>query len=396
MLNWKNNFSPRSDNRNIGTMAALMHSLRDQTAALAFQEEVCQSPETFAVWKNKVILQLKNRLQMPPFTEEDPPVLLSSSPREGYTLERWEFYPDPYSAVPVLILRPDGLKEKVPGVLCCPGSVASKELLAGEPVPENANMRRYKFPDRNCQALHCVKNGYIAAAIDNPGMGETAERADDNEETQGRSRLKLVQGLINSGRNYLGLSVFQKLRFLEHFRKMPGVDPARLGIMGHSLGSECALCTALLDEGIKVLIYNDFVCDSRRRYVAVTELKNEEIRDDGSWHFVPGMWQDFGFQDLLAAFAPKFLAINEGGAEEFLNTVRKSYEGNHVPERLQIHYYPKFADREKVQKNLPLYGLDHDGFYLLYSAVDAPDHSFRPEAAVAMLKKAFAQQEKEN
>lgn len=393
MLHWKNNFAPRNDNRNTGTLSALMHSLREQSAALTFHEKVCESPETFAAWRQKVVTQLKNRLQMPPFTEEEAPRLLSSAPRNGYTLERWEFYPDPYSAVPVLILRPDGIREKVPGVLCCPGSASPKELLAGEEMPENANMRRYKFPDRNCQALHCVKNGYIAAAIDNPGTGETAELSDDNKETQDRTRLKLVQGLINSGRNYLGLSVFQKLRFLEQFRKMPGVDAQNIGIMGHSLGAEAALCTALLDEKIKVLIYNDFVCDSRRRYVAVTELKNEEIRDDGSWHFVPGMWQDFAFQDLLAALAPKYLAINESGAEEFLDVIRKSYDFHQVPDRLQIHYYPKFADREKEQGAVPLYGLDPDDFYIRYSAVDVPDHSFRPEISMAMLKKAFARTE---
>lgn len=390
MLTWKNNFAPRSDGRSVGTLSAVLHRLRDLTPALAFADEHCKSPEAFADWREKVIQQLKIHLQMPAFTDEPPPRLLSRSLREGYTLERWEFYPDRYSAVPVLILRPEKITEPVPAVLCLPGSAAPKELLAGEPMPENANMRNYKYNDRNCQALHCVRQGYIAVAFDNPGTGETAELSDDNVDTQGRTRSKLVQGCINSNLNYLGLSVFQKLRFLEHFKRMPGVDRSRLGIIGHSLGSEAALCTALLDEDIKVLIFNDFLCDARRRYLAITELNNDEISDNGSFHFVPGMWLDFAFQDLLAAFAPKFLAINEGGAEEFLDTVRKSYAFNQASDRLQITYYPKFADREKINAPVPLHGLNSSEFYVDYSAVDVPDHSFRAEASMNLLKKAFA------
>lgn len=390
MFTWKNHFAPRSDGRCTGTLSAVMQRLRESAPALAFTDEYCKSPETFAVWKEKVIQQLKVRLQMPPATDEPPPHLLSSSPRDGYTLERWEFFPDRYSAVPVLILRPDNITSPVPGVLCFPGSAAPKELLAGEPMPENANMRNYKYNDRNCQALHCVRQGYIAAAFDNPGTGETAELADDNAETQYATRCKLVQGCINGGMNYLGLSVFQKLRFLEHFKNMPGVDRNRLGVIGHSLGSEAALCTALLDDDIKVLIFNDFLCDWRRRYLAITEVSNTEISDNGSFHFVPGMWRDFAFQDLLAAFAPKFLAINEGGAEEFLDVVRKSYQSNQASDRLQITYYPRFADREKIRETVPLYGLSADRFYMDYSAVDVPDHSFRAGVSMALLKKAFA------
>lgn len=392
MLTWKNNFAPREDGRCTGTLSAVMQRLRDVVPALAFTEECYKSPEAFAQWKEKLIQQLKVRLQMPPVSSEPPPRLVSRSPRDGYTLERWEFYPDRYSAVPVLILRPDNIVSPVPGVLCLPGSAAPKELLAGEPMPEIATMRNYKFNDRNCQALHCVRNGFIAVAFDNPGTGETAELTDDNVDTQGATRSKLVQGCINSGMNYLGLSVFQKLRFLEHFKTMTGVDRSRLAIIGHSLGSEAAICTALLDDDIKALVFNDFLCDFRRRFLAITELNNNEINDSGSIHFVPGLWLDFAFQDLLAAFAPNFLAINEGGAEEYLNIVRKSYQHNNATDRLMITYYPKFADHEKCCNNVPLYGLSFDEYYIDYSAVDVPDHSFRADVSMKLLNKAFTLQ----
>jgi len=57
--------------------------------------------------------------------------------REGYRLERWEAYPEPYCVVPYLLLVPHGISPQspAPGVLCFPGSTGSKESLAGEPVP---------------------------------------------------------------------------------------------------------------------------------------------------------------------------------------------------------------------------------------------------------------------
>lgn len=387
MLNWENNFKPRPDGRHTCSLAAWMHALRDIKPNHAFTEDCCQSPEKFAEWQKGLKDKLVKLLKMPTFTPQPDPVLLTSEQRDGYTLERWEFYPDDYTAIPVLILRPDNITEPVPGVLCCPGSAHPKELLAGESTGTNPNMQSYGFPERNCQALHCLRAGYIAAAFDNPGTGELAELSASGKETQWETREKLVQGYIEGGTTYLGMSVFQKLCFLKYFKNMPGVDSSRLGIMGHSLGTEAALCTALLSDDITVYIHNDFLCEQRNRYVAITEL--EKIDDGGNWHQVPGQWAEMGLPDMLAAVAPKYLTINEGGGEEFLNKVRRSYEFNHASDRLKISYYPRYQDKEKLQIPMPDHGLSLETYYIDYCSVDVPDHSFRPEVSLAMLKKAF-------
>ena len=47
--------------------------------------------------------------------------------------------------------------------------------------------------------------------------------------------------------------------FIEFFKKMPGVDPERLAVMGHSLGSEPAMALGVLSDDIKAVVFNDFL-----------------------------------------------------------------------------------------------------------------------------------------
>jgi len=125
--------------------------------------------------------------------------------------------------------------------------------------------------------------------------------------------------------------------------------------------------------------------------VGCTELEHSEINDGGNWHEVPGIWQDFAFPDILAALAPKYLCINEGGSEEFLGKVRRSYEFLHAADRLDISYYPYYKDAEKIQQSVPLYGMSIREYYEYYSRVYSSDHSFRAAESMALLKKAFVE-----
>ena len=392
MLTWKKQFSSRRpDGRYNCSLSAWMAAMRDCRLRLAFTEDCMGSREAFRAWRETVRRRLIELLRMPENTPQPEPRRLSAEARDGYTVERWECYPDDYSAVPFLLLKPADCAAPRPGVLCIPGSAVSKELLAGEPSLDNPNCANRKLAERNAQALHCVKAGFVAAAFDNPGTAELAEYDPESGETQWASRGKLVQGYLDGGTTYLGMSVFQKLRFLEWFKGRPEVDANRLAVMGHSLGSEAALAVGLLADEITAVVFNDFLCDERRRYVGITELPAKGIDDGGNWHMVPGVWQEFAFPDLLAAMAPKYLAVNEGGAEEFLDKVRRSYEFNGVADRLKIDYYPRFAETPKKHDPVPLHGLEFREFYEDYSAVDVPDHSFRPEASMKLLRQAFAQ-----
>lgn len=132
------------------------------------------------------------------------------------------------------------------------------------------------------------------------------------------TRIQMCHGLLDSGTCYVGLATFQKLCFLEHLERFDFVDPERIAISSHSLGTETAIATGLLCNRIKAIVFNDFLHDDRRRYVSVTEEPEREmIQDIGNWHIIPGKMRYFAFQDLCAAFAPRYLALTEGGRRSF-------------------------------------------------------------------------------
>jgi Abhydrolase family len=397
MFSWDKNFrSFRDDGRHVTTLAADMCRLRKLKPELTFDKNF--SKEQFVDWQIKVKAKLTELMQFPPFTEQPCPKLINECQRDGYKVQRWEFYPEDWSVVPVLILIPDGVSEDnpAPGVLCFPGSNTCKELLAGELLMEHPNYDKSRFSERNMMAKHYVEAGLIAVAFDNPGTGELAEQDElaDGEpakETQWDTRVKLCGELICSGRNYLGLSVFQKVRFLEWFKQQKWVDASRLAVCGHSLGSEVSMVLGVIDDDITAIVHNDFLCDERRRKVSVTNLDESSINDGGNWHHVPGLWKWFNFPDLLVSMAPKCLVINEGGPSEFLNLVRAGYKIMDAEENYTVNYYPKYMQAESRKHDdelLPEEDLSWDEFWE-YAVVDASDHSFRVSYSIPWIKTVF-------
>lgn len=108
--------------------------------------------------------------------------LLESHPRDGYTLETWEFYPDDPLAVKTLVLVPDGAKTGgTPAVICLAPERGSVEFLAGEADPYGTT-----GIDRGRRALFAVKAGYVAMALARPGEANGAP--DDIDSSDSRRR----------------------------------------------------------------------------------------------------------------------------------------------------------------------------------------------------------------
>ena len=394
MLSYEKDFkSNRPDGRFVSSLAAYMEHLRHLKPDLALPETL--TSEVFDEWRKKVAAKVVELLQMPEMTDQPAPKLLSSVKRDTYRVERWEFYPDDYSAVPFLMLIPDHAtpEHPVPGVLCFLGTNNNKEFAAGEPMIEHPNCQECSFPERNRMALHMVKAGMCAAVFDNL---EIAERSlmDDPQygATHDRTRREYCFGLLHGGYNYVGISVFQRLCALKFLKTLPFIKKDQWAISAFSLGTEAAIAMGVILPEIKAIVFNDFLHDDRRRYVALTESEVENMHQDiGNWHIVPGVMRHFAFQDLCAAFAPRYLALNEGGAEEMLGTVERAYRFCGAEDHLSISFYPAFADpaSRTAHGKLPLHGLSRTQFYYDYSYVIPGDHSFRTEPSIALLKKCF-------
>ena len=385
--------SHRPDGRHVGTFAAFLEYMRRFKPALSCPEELTQ--ENFAKFQAAVKAKIPELLNLPEPTPQPEPVLLSTVQREGYRVEKWEFYPDDFTAVPYLALIPDGADadHPVPGVLCFLGSNHSKEFVAGEPMPEHPNYVTTHYPERNQMALYMVQNGMAAFVFDNPAIAECALQTDAGiGQSQMYTRAVMCHGLLEMGIPYVGLTVFQRMQFMEHLRKMDFIDQEKIAISSHSLGTEAAIFMGLLCDDIKGIVFNEDLHDDRRRYMCITEHPGDRMfQNYGNWHIVPGQFANFGYQDLCAAFAPRYLGMTEGGADEFMHTIQRAYEFCNAQDHLVINYYTDYQDPAARQMDVPVpeYGLSSSDFYRKYMYVTVSDHSFRKDPALKLLKKCF-------
>jgi len=359
----------RPDGRFLTTAGFVQHHLKHLRPRLAFDP-------TFSVaeaeaWRNEVRGQLRRLLNFPDVPPQPEPRLVAQEPRRGYTLQRWELYPEPYSVVPFLMLVPDDAtpQRPAPAVLCFPGSDHPKEATCGEPW--NTAWQN-KWGEHNFMARHVVRQGMIALAFDNPS---TAELDDPRVKRWYRQSWELIW--LN--RSYTGLSVFQKHVALQWLKTRAHVDAARIAVAGHSLGAEPALMLGVLDPDIKAVIWNNQASSWRQELVA------KNLYSFAPWHYIPDFINWFDYTDLMAALAPTPLMLSEGGRTEDHALIRRAYELSGAARNLAIHFMPGYADeKDCLLDKEPLPEGITEEQYARYANY-GPEHYFKDEQALPWL-----------
>ena len=363
--------SPREDGRFVATAGLVHHELK-RPPRMAFDTGLGE--KQFIAWRARVRRKLQEVLAFPDVPRQPRPKLIWEKPRDGYRLQRWELYPEPLSAVPFLLLVPDGVTKQAPApaVMCFPGSEQPKEAVAGEPWESVSNWKN-RFGEHNLFAKHIVRAGMVAAVFDNPG---TAELADPRTEDWRRQSLHMIW----LGRSYEGLSVFQKWQALAWLKSVPFVDRRRIATCGHSLGAKPALALAVLDPSVKAVVWNDNAADWRRRDMV------RNLQPVAPWHYIPGFALWFDYMDLMAALAPRPLLVTEGGRGDDFRKIRKAYTLSGARPNFKVTYMPNFARasaRILDRKPMPE-GIDEVA-YARYANYDG-DHYFKEGVAVPWLR----------
>jgi hypothetical protein len=363
----------RADGRFVSTAGFVHAYMKAHSPKLAFDPGMAISQ--FGPWQEAVGKKLREILCFPDVPPQPAPQRLWVEPREGYRLEKWEAYPEPLSVVPFLALVPDGASAQspAPGVLCLPGSNYSKESLAGEPPLPGGSATG--VPGHDNMAQWYARAGMVAVAVDNPGTCETADPI-----RPGREELSVHA--LWMGRSYEALSVFQRLPLLVWLRDQPFVDAARVAVSGHSLGAKPALLLALLDPGIRAVVWNDACLSWRERAVATNLVTYSMVQ------YIPGLLRWFDYPDLMAALAPRPLLVCEGGRVRDIEYVRAAYRLVGAERNFRAVHYPKYSRPEQRlhdDEDLPE-GLT-DAEYNEYANVDPPGHWFKENVAVPWLRR---------
>lgn len=341
-------------------------------------------------WQQDLKAKIAELMAFPDTMYETPVVnFLFSKQRDGYRVEKYEISPEPELWMTFLLLVPDAASaaDRTPGVLCLPGTGWTKEALAGEdfsdldyepPQPPAGIGHRYYYA--NMQAVHYARRGMTALACEDICVGEHSGTM---------TRRDVEKMLIGLGRTFMGVTVELRLAMLKWLKTLPFVDAQRLAVSGHSLGVDSSMLIATLDEDVKAFVYNDFICDWRKRIAAICPTSPVPTTE---WHMFSGMWRWFSYPDLLAAFAPRKLYITEGGRTEYLRMVADSYAECGAPENFRYDYYRKFLDpASRVGDLAPLPDAISGEEYLEICNVDPAKHFFKFETAVPWLEEALKQ-----
>ena len=359
--------------------------LRNAQPLLSFKSHFTKGE--MEIWKNKVKLKMEELMNFPIVPPQPVPKLLNKQIKDGYTLEKWEIYPQPGSVVPFFIMIPDGVSKMNPGpaVLCFTGSAGTKETLVGE---ENiVPIFTPPHPDKNKMALFYVKQGIISVVVDHPGVGESSD-LERFKKSRGYDRGVFSTYLLDLGWSYLGLSAFQGQQILNWMKNLEFVNKNRIALSGHSLGTEPAMVLAVMNPDICAVVYNDFMCRWLEREKVLTKPDSNGTRPyySGLIHFPPGTLKWFDYPDIVASLAPRPVILTEGGAESDLNLIKYAFGIMGASDSIAIYHYPKYKnpkDRKKYD-TIPE-GLNLEE-YFQYENVDAPNHYFKSEVAVPWLK----------
>lgn len=367
--------SGREDGRFVETAGFLHQYLRSLRPKLEFPADLTH--ERFPAWQKAVRDKLLELMAFPDVPAQPEPRRISCESRQGYQLQRWEAYPEPFSVVPFLLLVPDGASQQspAPGVLCFPGSTGSKEALAGEPGIDGSPASADRKWLDNRMAWHYVRRGLVALAVDSPATNELASPL--------RDRNSLSLSAIWMGRSYEAVSVFQKACLLEWLARQPFVDARRIATSGHSLGAKPAdILGVLYPDMVRAVVHNDFVCNWQERAVAMN------LDMPGAHQVVPGIFQWFDYTDLEASLAPRPLLFTEGGRANQIAKIRRAYELHGAADAVGLFHYETFEDpssRPLDGAELPI-GITGEQ-YFQHAYVTPSLHRFRPDRAVPWLAK---------
>ena len=379
--------SQREDGRLQSSYAIAHHLLEDLKPQYRYHEGMTK--KAFRRWQKGLRNAMEELMQFPKIKGQPSPKRISCQERKGYTLEKWEFYPFPQSVATFLVLKPNGITQRTPAILCIPGSGRTKEGLAGEAGICDRFSEDYHDP-KVAMARDFVEQGYIAVAVDHAASGEMSDleqyHMGKNYDYDVVSRL-----LLEMGWHWLGYTSYLDKLVLDWMKTQPEIDRKQIALSGFSLGTEPMMVLGVLDPEIHAFIYNDFLCQTQERALVMT-MPNEKGRrgfPNSIRHLIPNYWKYFNFPDVVAALAPRPIILTEGGLDRDFRLIQSAYQVAGHPENMVFYHYPKFAEKDKRHdiEALPK-GLNRDAFFELAN-VDPPMHYFKYKLILPWLKTVF-------
>ena len=296
------------------------------------------SKRTADDWRNKSD-QIRTRMQqvmgpLPDTSGLGAPKMqvISQENREGYTLLNIRYLAAPDEWVPAFLYVPTNVSqnERRPAMLVLHSTGAlGKAIVDGQGTLEN---RAY--------AKELAERGYVVIAPDYPSFGDLS----DYDFSTDRYESGTMKG------------IFDHLRAVDLLVARNDVDPARIGVIGHSLGGHNAIFAGVFDERLRVVVSSCgwTLFDHYDIGTAGTARYGGRLGPWAQDRYMPAFRErynldpariPFDFDEAIAAIAPRAFFSNSptgdhnfaiDGVKEGLVHIREVYQFLGVEDHLQV------------------------------------------------------------
>ena len=291
----------------------LCHQLLKQKniPELAFNENV-----EFNTWKERVRSKFIELVGIKNIEKNACPLNIqieSEEQKDGYKQIRFIFESECGAFVPCYLLIPDMGKEKYPVAITLQGHSTGFHNSVGIVKYE----RDESYQPRGQFAIQAVRNGFIALAIEQRGMGERRPNGDHQKMAQMCEYEAHIALLL--GRTILGERIWDVSKAIDALSNFAQCDTEKIFITGNSGGGTMSFYATCYDTRIKFAVPSCAFCtygDSIMNWYHC------------SCNFIPHAYEWFDMQDLSCLIAPRDLCIITGKEDEIfpLYGVKKGYE----------------------------------------------------------------------
>ena len=208
--------------------------------------------------------------------------VLGETAMDGYVRKKITYAADPDDRVPAYLLIPKATRSRGPAMLCLPDSSR-----VGKDEPAGLGGRASLH-----YADELARRGYVCLVPDYPSLGEYA------------------YDFKSKGGDYASGSmkaVWNHIRGLDLLESLPEVSVNRIGCIGHGLGGQAALLTAVFDNRVGAVVAScGFTTFPRYKGGDLTDWAADRLmpRIRDVFHDDPAQIP-FDFAELIATLAPR-------------------------------------------------------------------------------------------
>lgn len=280
------------------------------------------SKANYHKWKkniNKKFIELTGLDQIPNNACAPQFEIESEEQKDGYHQIRFTFLSEVGCVVPCYILIPDQNKSKYPVVITLQGHSTGFHNSIGEKKFEEDE----EYQPRCQFAIQAVKQGYVALAIEQRGMGcrsatNTPSRRVHLNPNRGGCYYEAVTASLLD-RTIIGERCWDVSRAIDMLANFPQADVTKIAITGNSGGGTASYYATCYDKRIGICMPSSAFCPFKESILRFYHC---------ACNYIPHAYTYFDMQDLACLIAPRPLTIVTGQLDPsfLVDGVKRGYE----------------------------------------------------------------------